>query len=133
MNVDIASSVPMPEATERLLRELPEWFGIEDALQNYVASARQLPTYAAQHDRTTVGVCLVKRHSDHVAEIYLLAIARHLHRNGIGRALICWQPRSVTLEATGSVSLEGRGQVTVGGHGHDVGVGLRMVSSWSLL
>ena len=88
MNVDIASSDPVPEATERLLRELPEWFGIEDALRDYVTSARQLPTYTARREGTTVGVCLVNRHSDHAAEIYLLAVARHLHRSGIGRALL---------------------------------------------
>lgn len=88
MKVDIALSDPTPDAVERLLRELPEWFGIEDALQDYVTSARQLPTYAARRDGTTVGVCLVKRHSDYAAEIYLLAVVRHRHRNGIGRALL---------------------------------------------
>ena len=99
MNIDIASSDPMPEATERLLRELPEWFGIEDALQDYVASACLLPTYAARGDGTTVGVCLVKRHSDHAAEIYLLAVARHLHRNGIGRALLEIVEQDLAAEA----------------------------------
>ena len=88
MNVVIGSSDPVPEDTERLLRELPEWFGIEDALQEYVVHARVLPTYAAQRDGALVGVCIVKRHSDHAAEIHLLAVARHLHRNGIGRALV---------------------------------------------
>lgn len=88
MDVEIASSAPSPEAVEQLLRGLPEWFGMEGALQDYVASARDLPAFVARRDTDTVGVCLIAHHGEHTAEIHLLAVARPAHRQGIGRALL---------------------------------------------
>jgi hypothetical protein len=34
---------PAPDTVERLLRALPEWFGIESAIDEYVESARTMP------------------------------------------------------------------------------------------
>jgi len=36
-----------PETVNRLLRSLPEWFGIESSIVEYVAKASELPTYLA--------------------------------------------------------------------------------------
>ena len=77
-----------PDCVEGILRGLPEWFGIEAALVEYVEQARVLPTYAAVADGRAVGVALVRRHSEHAAEIVLLAVARTHHRRGIGRRLL---------------------------------------------
>lgn len=88
MPVEVAPSAPIPDAVELLLRDLPEWFGIEEALQDYVASADHLPTFVARRDADAVGVCLIAPHGDHAAEIHLLAVARRVHRQGIGRALL---------------------------------------------
>jgi len=75
-------------ATERILRELPEWFGIESALQDYVAAAARLPGFVARLDAEVVGVALVERHFDQAAELHLLAVAPAHHRSGIGRRLV---------------------------------------------
>jgi len=78
----------LPGAVAELLRDLPEWFGIEASVQGYVAAARTLPTYAAVVDGETVAVCLVRRHTVCAAEIELLAVRRDLHRSGVGRRLV---------------------------------------------
>jgi len=80
----------VPEDVERLLRGLPEWFGIEHSLLEYVEDARRLPTYVVQDPErgSIVGVLLVKRHFAGAAEVQLMAVARLWHRRGVGRALL---------------------------------------------
>lgn len=84
-----------PDVVERLLSDLPEWFGIESSNLGYMASAGELPTYLARPadsrsgaDLAPVGVLLGARHFPGAAEIYLLAVARSVHRQGAGRALV---------------------------------------------
>jgi len=94
MDLAIDSSQHRPEAVAALLRDLPEWFGIEQAVRDYIDAARELPNTAALRDGEVVGVCLVKRHTPAAAEIELLAVRRDLHRHGIGRR--SWSASSVT-------------------------------------
>jgi len=84
----IESGRQCPEDVERILRALPEWFGIEESVLGYVDAARSLPTTCARDGEEIVGVCLVRRHNPRAAEIELLAVVRDRHREGIGRALV---------------------------------------------
>jgi ribosomal protein S18 acetylase RimI-like enzyme len=77
-----------PADTERILKLLPEWFGIEAANRGYVADASRLPSFAAFDGDEVVGICLVRHHTPVAAEIDLLAVPPALHRHGIGRALV---------------------------------------------
>jgi GNAT superfamily N-acetyltransferase len=88
--VDVAldSTRHWPDEIEALLRGLPEWFGIEQALHDYVEHARTLPTTAALVDGVLVGACVVRRHNPLSAEIDLLAVRRDEHRRGVGRRLV---------------------------------------------
>ena len=93
----VTSGEQDPDTVDRLLRSLPDWFGMESSNAHYVAKARDLPTYlawptpgspvpdAAPHP---VGVLLVARHFPGSAEIYLMAVEPALHRQGVGRALV---------------------------------------------
>ena len=90
----VTSGKPDPAAVERLLRMLPDWFGIESAVLGYIESARHLPAYLAWPDISAgpegppVGVLLARRHFPNSAEIYLMAVDPARHRQGIGRALV---------------------------------------------
>ena len=93
----VTSGEHAPETVDRLLRLLPDWFGIESANAGYVAKAHELPTYLAWPARGSaagskepqpVGVLLAARHFPESAEVYLLAVAPAMHRRGIGRALV---------------------------------------------
>ncbi len=78
----------IPEKVEEILRGLPEWFGMEQALVEYIEQARTLPTYTVQLEGQTIGACLVKHHSSLAAEICLLAVERGYHGQGCGRKLV---------------------------------------------
>ncbi len=66
----VTAGEPDPATVERLLRSLPEWFGIESAVAEYVETARHRPAYlawpsvstAGQTERRPVGVLLATRH-----------------------------------------------------------------------
>lgn len=91
----VTSGEQAPGAVDRLLRSLPDWFGVESAIVEYVVKAHELPTYLAWPARESpalgsespVGVLLAARHFPESAEIYLMAVEPAMHRRGIGRAL----------------------------------------------
>jgi GNAT superfamily N-acetyltransferase len=80
----------LPDDVERLLRSLPDWFGMERSNREYVEDARHLPTYVVRdpdHD-VVIGILLVKRHFPASAEVHLMAVDPAHHRQGVGRALV---------------------------------------------
>jgi len=89
-SVDIISGRQDPDAVERLLRSLPDWFGIEESLKEYVEDARSKPTYLAVDppSNEVLGALLVTQHNRESAEIHLLAVSPEHHRQGVGRALV---------------------------------------------
>jgi ribosomal protein S18 acetylase RimI-like enzyme len=72
---------------EPILRSLPDWFGIEDAIVHYVEVIDSLPTFCAVAAGETIGFLSLKTHSPGSAEIYVMGIRSELHRRGIGRQL----------------------------------------------
>jgi GNAT superfamily N-acetyltransferase len=99
MDVVIETSQHRPDAVGELLRDLPEWFGIEQSVRDYIDAARVLPNTVAVREGEVVGVCLVKRHTPVAAEIELLAVRRDLHRHGIGRAILARVERDLRADA----------------------------------
>nr|WP_281363934.1 GNAT family N-acetyltransferase [Microbacterium immunditiarum] len=67
---------------------MPEWFGIEDAVHNYVNMAARLESHIASLEGVTVGVALVERHFAHSAELALIAVHADHRASGIGRRLV---------------------------------------------
>ena len=92
LDIELISGRQWPEAIEQLLRGLPEWFGIEQSLLDYVEHSRTLPTTAALDGDEVVGACVVRHHFPRSAEIELLAVRRDRHRQGIGRRLVETSP-----------------------------------------
>jgi GNAT superfamily N-acetyltransferase len=93
----VTSGEPDADTVDRLLRSLPDWFGIESSIVEYVEKARELPTYLAwpaatpqvrEGKRQPVGVLLAARHFPGAAEIYLMAVEPSMHRRGVGRVLV---------------------------------------------
>lgn len=90
-----------PETVERLLRSLPEWFGIEAAIVDYVESARRLRTYLAwPASGPAAGVLLAAQHFPESAEIHLMAVDPAWHRRGAGRALVRALEADLVAEGT---------------------------------
>ncbi len=75
-------------ACEPILRSLPEWFGIEEATEQYVKDTNALPTLLALVDGEVVGFLTIKQHNEYAAEIHVMGIRPDRQRKGVGRALV---------------------------------------------
>jgi GNAT superfamily N-acetyltransferase len=73
---------------EGILRALPAWFGIEQAIVDYARAADELPTFLATRGAETVGFLTLKPTSPQAIEIHAMAVLPGEHRRGVGRALV---------------------------------------------
>lgn len=73
---------------ERVLRALPEWFGIEESLVGYVRQVAGLTTFAACAGEEAAGFLSLLRHTECAQEICVMGVLREYHRTGAGRALV---------------------------------------------
>jgi len=71
-----------------ILRSLPAWFGIEEAIVHYSTEIDHLSTLLACEAGQVVGFLSLKQHTPYSAEVYVMGILPKTHRKGIGRALI---------------------------------------------
>jgi len=71
-----------------ILRALPDWFGVEESIVDYVRQVRDLPFYVAFDGNKAVGFVAVKPHTPFASEICVMGILDEYHRQGIGKKLI---------------------------------------------
>jgi len=69
---------------ERVLRDLPEWFGIEEATVAYISGVAELPTFGIDDD----AVLSLKVHNPRAAEVYVMGVCRARQGQGLGTALL---------------------------------------------
>ena len=74
-------------ACEEILRTLPDWFGIEESLVQYVRDLPVLETYVAESSGRLAGFIAVKAHNRYSAEIHVMGVRPECHDQGIGGAL----------------------------------------------
>jgi ribosomal protein S18 acetylase RimI-like enzyme len=73
---------------DAILHSLPDWFGIEDAIQHYLKKLSDLDGYVAEVDRQVVGLIGLLRHNPQSVEINVLAVRPEHRGKGLGRALV---------------------------------------------
>ncbi len=73
---------------ERILRGLPDWFGLEDVNRRYIGDLAVLPAFVACVGDDLLGFLAVRHHNSYTSEIEVLAVDRKAHRRGVGRALV---------------------------------------------
>ncbi len=73
---------------ERILRSLPMWFGIEEAIREYVRDVEGMTTFADVEDGAPVGFLALRIHNEWTAEVHVMAVEERCHRRGIGSLLL---------------------------------------------
>ena len=82
--VEVELPVERSRLCERVLRDLPEWFGIEDATASYIRDVAELPTFGIGDD----AFLSLKLHTPLAAEVYVMGVRRARHRQGLGSTLL---------------------------------------------
>ncbi|MGZ4339654.1 MAG: coenzyme F420-0:L-glutamate ligase [Gaiellaceae bacterium] len=83
--VEISDQAERSRIAEAVLRDLPDWFGIEDSTRRYIEDAATLPTFVMEPD---LGFVCLKQHTPAAVELYVMGVRRSHHRQGVGRALV---------------------------------------------
>ena len=73
---------------ERVLRSLPEWFGIESANQQYIRDLETLPAYVAEWEGRLVGFLAINQQTSDAAELHIIAVLAEIRGKGIGQSLL---------------------------------------------
>jgi len=73
---------------EAILRALPDWFGIEEALADYVRDIAVMETFGAFESDVLIGFLTLRQHFPESAEVHVMGVRQERHRRGIGRALL---------------------------------------------
>ncbi len=86
--IEITDPIIKSNICNTVLRALPNWFGIESSIVDYVNQVQTMPFYAAYDHQTPIGFVAIKIHNPYTAEVCVMGIAKEYHRQGIGRSLI---------------------------------------------
>jgi GNAT superfamily N-acetyltransferase len=69
---------------ESVLRDLPEWFGIEEATAAYVRDVADLPTFAVGDE----AFLSLRMHTPRAAEVYVMGVRAAAQGRGLGSSLL---------------------------------------------
>ena len=75
---------------EAILRALPQWFGVEQAIIDYCGKVQAMPVCAVFCGEEPAAFVALKEHNAHTAEIMVMGVLAEYHRHGMGRRLIDW-------------------------------------------
>jgi GNAT superfamily N-acetyltransferase len=82
--VEVERPAERSRLCELVLRDLPDWFGIEEATAAYIADVAALPTFAVGED----AFLSLKLHNPRAAEVYVMGVRRDRHGQGLGTLLL---------------------------------------------
>ncbi len=91
MSDRVAIAKAGPEAVadcEAILRALPGWFGLEEAIVGYRRDLETMETWTARDDDRVIGFITVNRRFPTSAELQVLGVLEAYHRRGVGRRLL---------------------------------------------
>ena len=89
MNIkEIHSKSEKIEISTRILKSLPNWFGIPESTKEYINESSNLPFFTMFNEEDPVAFISIKENNKYTAEIYVMGVHPNYQRQGIGRALI---------------------------------------------
>lgn len=88
MNIEeIHQNQEKSRITRMILESLPDWFGIPQAREEYIADSKDRLFFCAFDGKTPVGFLYLKETGRHTVELAVMGVLREYHRMGIGRTL----------------------------------------------
>ncbi len=72
---------------ERILRSLPQWFGIESAILDYIKDVQAMETWVATKS-DAIGFISLNKHNNQTAEIHVMGVLPEFHGKKVGSELV---------------------------------------------
>ncbi len=91
--MQIDSDVDKKGIARTILESLPDWFGIPEATEEYIADSKGRPFFCACDGDTPIGFLYLKETGRHTVELAVIGVQQDYHRQGIGRELFGWAIR----------------------------------------
>lgn len=88
MILQITDNQQKQQIARQVLEALPEWFGIEQAREEYISDSTGQMFFASIHDEQPVGFLCLKPTGRDTVELAVMGVRKEYHRQGIGRALV---------------------------------------------
>lgn len=73
--------------TREILEALPEWFGLPESREEYIAESADKIFFCAYRKEKPIGFLYLKQTGEDTAELAAMGVLKDYHRNGVGRAL----------------------------------------------
>jgi ribosomal protein S18 acetylase RimI-like enzyme len=73
---------------EKILRALPLWFGIEQAILDYIKDVESMPFFVVEEAGRAVAFLALHLHNKWTAEVHVMGVSPERHRRGIGGHLV---------------------------------------------
>ena len=72
---------------EDVLRDLPEWFGIEESTKHYIDEVAKYPFIAVYIGNRAIGFYSLREENKDTLDMYVLGLKKKYHNKGIGMKL----------------------------------------------
>jgi hypothetical protein len=82
--VKIESPEEKSRICEKVLRSLPQWFGIESANLDYIKDVQEMETWAAL-EAEAIGFISLNKHNTQTAEIHVMGLLPQFHGKNIAQ------------------------------------------------
>ena len=73
--------------TRNILEELPEWFGIPEAREEYIRDSAGKVFFCAMENEKDLGFLYLKETGKDTVELAVMGVLKEYHREGIGKEL----------------------------------------------
>lgn len=83
----IDNNVSKASIARAILEALPDWFGIPEATEEYIADSKDRPFFCAFDGENPVGFLYLKETGRHTVELAVMGVRQEYHRQGVGSML----------------------------------------------
>ena len=85
--IQIANDEDKKYITRTILEELPEWFGIPEAREEYIRNSAEKAFFCAEENEKDLGFLYLKETGKDTVELAVMGVLKEYHRKGIGKEL----------------------------------------------
>ena len=75
------------QITRQIIESLTDWFGIPEAIEEYIEECADNLFFAAIENSAPVGFLYLKETGKATVELHVMGVLKEYHRHGIGRSL----------------------------------------------